>query len=263
MRNLIHRIIRNLTRLHTLDYIIIGALVLSAGAFLFLKLTQKTKWIPVSVLIEWQKPWYTLSLSRGATAFDSFGRKTAEVTDIQTFDVGGGGRETYVSLNLKATLNSKTKTYTYNFQPLTVGTGFKTSFGTQDMQGIVTFVGDDKPFVDKIIEAKLLYVYPWVAESFSKGLRLQDSTGRVIAEIEDMSVQDAQRYEFKDMQNRIMVVSGEDQMRKDVTFRIKLKAKEYNGTYYFTWGVLKVGNGIHLEFPNVTAQNMEISAIIK
>lgn len=272
INNLRTSIIRNLKKLHTLDYIILAGVLLMAIGFMVLKFTRKSVWIPITVqagspeiwfYVRKPRPWYTLSLTKGITAYNSLGQPVAEVTDVQSFPVWEGQNDVYVTLRVKATYDTRTRSYSYNFQPLTVGGQFKSTFGTQDLQGIITYIGDNTPLVEKEIEAKLLYVYPWVADAFKTGLQLKDTENNIIAEIKDMTVENSQRYEMRDLQDRMIVFLGEDQSRKDITFRIKLMAKEYNGIYYFVDGPLKVGNGIHLEFPDVTAQYMEIVAILK
>lgn len=274
MHNIFHVrdiISQTIHKLHILDYIIIGCLLVGMGIFFILKFSQKSIWIPVTVRVgsedilwkSYTEPWYVTGLTKGMVSYDLFGKKNMEVTNVQSFDILDGKRETYVYMNIKTTYDKKNKTYTFNMQPVTIGSPFKITVQQQDLQGIITFVGDDTPAREKTIETKLLYAYPWVANSFSKGMQLKDQSGIVIAEIESVDIENAKRYEFVDRQGRTFVVEGEDSTYKDVTFVIKVQAKEYNGVSYFTGSPLKVGNQIHLEFPNVSAQLMEISGILQ
>ena len=265
-----HIISQTMRKLHILDYIIIGCFIMAVGIFFILRFSQKTVWIPITLRVGsedilWKvstEPWYVTGLTKGMISYDLFGKQNMEITNVQSFDIGEGKRETYVTMNIKTTYDTKNKTYTFNLQPVTVGSPFKITIQKQDLQGIITFIGDDKPTVTKTIEARLLYTYPWVANSFSKGQQLKDQSGNVIAEILSVDVQNAKQYEFSDWQGRTFVINGEDTTKKDVIFTIKLQAKEYNDVFYFTGSPLKIGNQLHLEFPTVSAQTLEISAIL-
>jgi hypothetical protein len=270
MQKAVYRIIRKFPKLHLLDYIVFAILIIVASLFLVLRVTRKTVWIPVEIQVGSQdalwntspQQWYASSLKQGDLSFNSFGEKVAEVQSVQNIDYGEK-RAINVSVNLKTTYDSKAKLYTFNFQPLVVGGAFKATFGTQEVSGVITFIGDKKPYQEKIIEARLLYVYPWVASALEKGLQAKDLSGTVVAEIQDLTVQNAQRYEFRDLQGRTMVVPGVDPEMKDIIMRLKIFTKEYNRAHYFTGQQIKIGNSLNLEFPNITAKRMEISAIIQ
>jgi hypothetical protein len=270
MQKPLSRIIRKFPKLHLLDYIVISILIIIISMFLVLRITRKTVWIPVDIQIGSQDPlwnsspqqWYASSLKQGDCSYNTFGEKIAEVQSIVNIDTGDK-RAINVTVSLKSTYDSKTKLYSFDFQPLVVGGAFKTTFGTQDVSGVIVFVGDNKPYQEKIIETKLLYVYPWVADALYKGLQVKDTSGRVVAEIKDITVQNSRRYELHDMQDRTIVLSGEDPERKDVSLRLMIQTKKTNGIYYFAGKQIKVGSGLRLEFPSVSAQYMEISAIIQ
>jgi hypothetical protein len=270
-RTLFNRIIQNLKKLNTFDYIFFFIIILISGIFLFYKFSLQTTWIPVTIKIApdewwWQgsspEPWYANDLNVGNFAYNSFGDKVAEVKNIDNTDIAEGKRQIFVQVLIKAKYDRQRKSYTFNYQPLTVGTILSLSFGTQNIKGVVTFVGDDKPYTEITVEAKLIYVFPWVAEAFKPGISAKDTLGKTVALIKTVDIKNAHRYEFADLNGMIHVVDGEDSVNKDVTLLLRLKTKEYNGVYYYIDGTqIKIGNTIRIDFPRVVVKYAEISAI--
>jgi hypothetical protein len=268
----ISRIIRKLQSLHTLDVAFLIGLAVVIGVFLYFRSTKKTTWLPVTIMVTpadlwWDThgvaPWYGADLTAGEASYSTFGTKVAEITNVRNMETDRSRRVVYVTVNLKVNYDQRRKVYLYNFQPITVGSMQHISFDTQQVRGMVTFIGDDTPVVYRKVEAKVQYAYPWTAEVLTPGLESKDSSGKTVARIESAAVTDAADYRFSDWSGRPVVVNGTDNTRRDITMTLTLATKKYNGISYTLDGsIMKVGTSIPLEFPSVSAPYADIVRII-
>lgn len=252
-------IIRKKNSLHTFDYLVMVALAAVIGVLLYVRLTRKTEWVNVVVRIQpdsvwWAadpEPWHTSSFNLHDAAYNSFGQKTAEITDIITIETTKGKVDTLIELRLKASVG-KNKQYVYNYQPLLIGKPIEIPFQTTAVSGIVLHTNTPLTMVDKQIEIRLLAEFPWTTERLTAGLKAYDSRGRVIGEILRAESHNALSYEFTEKNGRRFFFPSEDPNRKDATIVLRVKAVKYNGLYYSLSGSpLKVGNEFQMQFPDV------------
>jgi hypothetical protein len=270
MHSLLLRVKRFARKMRTVDYIILGCVVVIIGSFLLLRLSRKTQWISVVVKIQsdqlwWNStasPWYAQALSEGQEAFNAFGQKTATISRVQSFETPEGRMEMLTEIQIKASYDVLRRQYEYNYQPLLIGKSLEIPFTTFSFTGMVVGINSHITYVDKTIEARLLAIHVWKITGLAKGLQAKDSAGNIIAEILDINIQNAHVYEITDTYGRRFVVHAEDATRKDVTMKLKIKAIQYNGALYSVYGSpIKIGSPISIQFPRTSLGFVEISAV--
>jgi hypothetical protein len=270
MLDILLQIKRVIKKMRALDYLILGCVIIVIGAFLFLRLSRKTEWINVLVRVQpdqlWYEanpaPWYTQSVSLNQKAYNAFGQKVAVVNRVQSFETSDGRNEILTELTLKTSYDTFRRQYEYNYQPVLVGKPLEIPFSNFSLTGMVIGINTHLTFVEKNIEARIFAIHPWKITELAKGLKAKDTAGNIIAEIGDLTIQNAQVYEFTDTYGRQVITPAEDVTRKDVTMKLKIKAIQYNDALYTIDGApLKIGSHFNLQFPQTSLSSIEISAI--
>ncbi len=261
---------RMIKRMRALDYLIAGCIVIIIGSFLFLRLSRRTQWITVLVRVQpdqlwWEanpSPWYTQSLSPNQESYNSFGQKEAVLNHVQSFETNDGRNEVITEVKLKTSYDIFRHQYEYNYQPVLIGKPIEITFSKFSLIGMVIDINHQLTYVDKNIEARILAIHPWKISGLAKGLQAKDESGTVIAEIEDMNIQNAQTYQLDDIYGRQFVIQSEDPTRRDVIMKLKIKAIKYNKAFYTVYGTpIKIGSQLNIEFPSTSLSFLEISAI--
>lgn len=267
--HLVH-FIRKKSKLHFLDYVVIIFVIISISALLYARFTKKTEWVKVSIRLQpdylWSdatpKPWYASAFLLHEKAYNSFGQKVAEVSDIHTIETQNGKIDIVVDVSLKSSVDTRRKQYIYNYQPVLIGKPIELLFQHASLNGVVVSINSPIQYVDKIIEIQLLAEFPWKVPLLAKGLQAKDYAGKVTAEILDIKSQDALSYELYDMQKRRIFSPTLDPNRKDVTIKLKIKALKYKNLLYSIAGSpLKVGANFQIQFPNISLDIAIISSI--
>lgn len=259
-------------RLNLFDILVMVAILIVIGTFLWLRQSKKTEWINVRLVVandEWwwegQPPqwWYVDSLQIGQIAYSSFGEKTAEITNVDIFDVGAYRRRAFIDIMLKGAYDTQRKLYLYNFQPLQIGKPLDLTFGKNNVRGIIAYIENiSVVYSQKQIEVKVLKVRPWVADSLTKGLEMKDSQGRVLAKIDDVKTEIATFYEFSDIRGQRIQVT--DPEFRDVTVKITIKTFTSGATDYFVdRAAIKIGEKIWFQFPQSVIRDAEITKIFE
>jgi len=270
MSKLISTIKSGVKKLHTLDYVILACIVFLLGLVLFFRMLRRNEWVTVLVRIQqdqiwWESnppPWYTQSLSGKQEAYNSFGRKTASINKVQSFETAEGRNETLTEIYLKVLYDPLRHQYQYNYQPVLIGKSIEIPFPQFSLIGVVLGINTQITYVNKNIEVRLLAIPPWRITDLVKGLRAVDAEGNVVAEITDINIQNAQSYRFTDLYGRQNVVQSEDPTRKDVTMKVKMRSVKYNSSFYSVYGSpIKIGASLNLQFPSTSVNFAEISAI--
>lgn len=271
-RRLISRIIHFLKKLTFLDWIVCLVLIGVVGFFLINKFSKKEEWVSVKLKVtndEWwwntnnPDSWYGIGLMKGQSAYNGAGRKVAEIQSIENYDVGGPRRLILVDLNVLATYNKKTQTYTFNYQVLQIGKPLDFTFGQYNLRGLVTYIGNGViPYGTTELELKLLSIYPWEADSYKQGVLMKDLVGNVVATIKQASVTDSQLLELIDRYGKLIAVPAPNNTHKDVTLRLSIKTYKVNNVpYYIDGSAIKVGNHIWIEFEQTAVKDGIISRI--
>ncbi len=260
------------SRINIFDLSVITIVLLVLGTFLWLRMAQKNEWISLRVMVTndewwWQgnppQFWYADNLRPNQQAYNSFGEKVAEITNVESFDVGAYTRRLYVDVQLKGAYDKKRKIYLYNFQPLQIGKPIDLTFGKNNVRGLITYINDPKiDYTKKKIEVTLRQVRPWVAGSYLPGMEMKDSLGRVLARIDSAQTTLAQNYDFSDIRGKKILVVDPDY--RDVTLQLTIATFRSGDTAYFIdRAAIKIGEKIWFQFPNAAIRDAEITKILE
>ncbi len=266
------RIIHKIKRLTLLDWIVCAVLLGLLGYFLVNRFAKQEQWVNVRLKISgeewWWNPgypenWYGANLSKDQSAYNSFGKKVAQIQSVENYDAGKANRLIFVNLRLLTTYDKNTRTYTFNYQPLQIGKPMDLTFHQQNVRGLVTYVGNNlAPYTDTTLEVKLLAAYPWEADSLIKGLQMKDLGGNVIATINEVNITDAQVLEIRDKYGKLIALPAPYNTYRDVTLKVTLKTYAVNNTSFFVDGsAIKVGNKIWIEFEHTAIKDAIISKV--
>lgn len=248
-------------KLHFFDWLVLGGIAVIIVFFFYLRTARKAETIPVRILFsrdDWGVQatgtpfWVIEEIAEGDKAFNSLGNEMATVREVSVVDTGGPYRIAQVVVDLSVTYDEKTKTHSYNYQPLQVGKTLSLAFEKGSVRGVVLQVADEEiEYVEKTVRLRLEEVLPERAAQFVRGLQAKDNSGRVIAEVQDVRVMENRYYEFSSSLNQNVLVANPD--FRDVEFTVKLKAFQNGASFYYVNNAaLKVGNEIWLEFPEVS-----------
>lgn len=259
-------------KLNALDFFVIAIVLLILGSFLWLRVSKKTEWVTVRLVIgndEWwwegQPPqwWYVDNLQAGLTAKSSFGENNAEITNVESFDIGGFRRRAFVDIKLKGAFDKNRQVYLYNYQPLQIGKPLDLTFGKYNVKGLIAYIDKGQmEYKDRRIEVRALKIHPWEAESLMKGLEMKDTAGRVLATVENVQVDTSIEYEFSDIRGQTIPVANPG--FRDVTLRLAIKTFESGGTEHFIdRAAIKVGEKIWFQFPRAAIRDAEITKVFE
>jgi len=117
--------------------------------------------------------WQVDSIKSGDIAYNSLGRKIAQVVEVEKSNWGGGRRKNIIiTLQLKATFNRKTKKYTLDDNPLLIGRDLAFNLGDTEFTGQIINLYQDQndrfsQFQKAKAEVKVIYreYEPWHAEN--------------------------------------------------------------------------------------------------
>lgn len=263
-------VLTHLRRLSVFDWLAVLA-ISSTVVFLALFILKEERWVKVEVKIapkEWwrdnQRPPYWLSSvpRKGDKQYDIFGRKVAEVLDVRNYEGVGGRNSTYLYLNLKVEIDKRKRQYKFNHLPAEVGSQIDLQLGGAEMPGLVTHIEgmpDTRTWEEKTVEARLvdnngvfpetLGVQPWVADEVKSGDKMKDTQGRVIAEVLEKRVSQAEKI-ITTADGRVFV--SQDPIKKDVTLVLRLMTYKAGGVNYFLDDIkVKVNQGLFLSLPSI------------
>lgn len=271
-KKIIVPIIQTSKKLTTLDWFFCCAILM---VFIFLLVNRASKeqqWISVKLKVSndewlWQAnnpySWYGMSLSKGQSAYTSFGKKVAEIQSIENYDMGGPRRLIFANVKLLATYNKKTQTYSFAYQPLQIGKPLDFTFGQNNLHGLVTYIGDDiVPYGSTNIQVKLFTLYPWEANSYTKDSVMKDLDENIIGTIDDVEITDSTITKILDINERYIFFPVPANTYKDVAIRLSVRTYQVNNIPYFIDGsAIKIGNRIWLEFEHTAIKNGIISNI--
>jgi hypothetical protein len=266
--------LKRIKKLHItiFDVLVVSLILCVVGVFLYLRFTKNNEWINVRMVIanddwswEGQAPqwWYVDDLESGQIAYSSFNEKIAEITNVESFDIGGYRRRAFVDLKLKGAYDKGKKIYIYNFQPLQIGKPLDLTFGKNNVHGLITYIDKNQiGYKDRKVEVKIYTVKPWVADSLVQGLETKDSLGRTLATVDSVNITVASYYEYSDIRGSKILIS--DPNLRDVTLRLTIKTFMSNNTEYFIdRAAIKIGEKIWFQFPQTVIRDAEITKILE
>lgn len=226
----------HLTKKPNLFDIIFAIIILSAVIFYFGYFKRATTTVILDIFTtssEWSTADFKSELypmaqniNSGDTIFDSLGRKVAEITYVSRTPEKRGLQENYlVTLTLKTTYNKKTKTYTYDGNPLLIGGPIKLNTGKALLQGQIFGLyrsEAEKLASTKLKNAKITVKYrhqdPWLINPL-KQFEYFDSNKKLL--LKTTSVQSVPSPEtFPNSQGQLVLTSHPFKYDLTTTFEI-------------------------------------------
>jgi len=260
--------------LNVFDLVVVAVLLLVLGSFFWLRVSRKTEWIALRLVVtndawwyEGSAPqwWYAEGLTTGQTAKNTFGETIAEITNVQSFDVGAYYRRAFIDLKVKGYYDAKRGIYMYNYQPLQIGKPLDLTFGKNNVRGIVTYIENaPQVFTEKTIEVFIPAVRLWVAQSYKEGVEMRDSEGRTLAKVLSVSITPTTAQEVVNVFPDVAEVKFAPDQFYDLRLTLSLQTFESGGVSYFVdRAAIKVGERIWFQFPQTVVRQAEITRIIE
>ena len=261
-------------KFNAFDLVVAAVILLVLGSFLWLRVSRKTEWISLRLVVandEWwyegaaPQWWYVDELAVGQTAKNTFGGTVAEIIDVQSFDVGAYRRRAFVDLQVKGYYDAKRGVYLYNYQPLQIGKPLDLTFGKNNLRGLVTYIENTpENFEEKVIEVSLPAVRSWVAQSYREGLEMQDSRGRTLAKILSVSINPTSAREIVEILPDTAEKTFGPEQFYDLRLVLSIQTFASAGVNYFVdRAAIKVGEYIWFQFPETAVKQAEIVRIIE
>ena len=245
--------------------------LLIIGVILILNRMQKeNSWVNVRVSIEnsdwWYggvnpKYWYAQNLKIGDVAYDSFGKESAKIKNIENYDAGEQGRIIFVDLEVQTNFDKKRKQYLYEFKPLTVGGTLLLNFGKEQLRGLVVSIDDeDNNFEYKTITVNKSFMTADISDKIKEGEIIKDSNGEEVAKIIAVEKKITEYYEFSDIRGEKILVKDPHTRAAKITMLVKT-VKVFDQYYLFNGRSLKVGDWLDLNFSDFVVSGVEITEI--
>lgn len=257
--------------------ILIGVLILLALVFVMIQTRSKKEWVKTEIKISsssWWQTYYTSppfwlgeSIKVGDQEFNSQGNKIAEVLDIKTYELSGGGEATtrkdfYLTLNLQVTKDRRTQKLKFKNQPLEIGAPIELHLKNTFIPGLVTNIEgltNDKETEELIVEGIWLNTFPWNAEAIPIGGEMKDGMGRIVAKIIDRQINLADMVITTD-DGRVLV--RKNPLKRDVLIKAKILVKKQGENFYFREDQkVKIGENLFFHLPGVDVEWLSIRKI--
>lgn len=275
------RLIKKISKHLTIfDYVTAGVVILFivVTAFFLLR-TNKSLLVRVRItdrdmIYMYNNPpaWFANDFKKAAKTKDVFGRVTAEITDVYSYESitdydqrPSVAKDTvYITLRLKTNYNRIAGEYRYMGMPVAIGESLRIYINSILINGLVTDIeGFPKNYetVYPIIKTRIKQSYnsswpnttgvdQYVADALNIGDKVFDSFGDVIAEITEKKVVPAE-YITTDYYGVPHLM--EHPRRVDIYLTVKVKAKKIDDNLYFLDDfVLRVESIIPLNFNKIS-----------
>jgi len=244
-------------------------LVVILGIFLFFK--RKTEYVNIRVKVTDQdilyahtnpKNWYANRFNVGDKELNGLGQTISQITNVESFDISENTSTVYLDINIKSVYNKHTKLYTAKGTNLTFGNTIRFNFLDVSFMGLITESPDtlnQKDYQEEtreivVIErgaGPLLYggpgsIEPEVLEKIKVGDTINDSNGKILAKVKNISLRPAQRITQTNGGDLLMRY---DPYYKDALITIDILVKNYKGDeFVFDTYPFKIGSEIPLNF---------------
>jgi hypothetical protein len=255
--------------------IIVVILLGLGGVTFFLFFYRKAAYVNIRVKVTDQEvlyqhtephTWYANRFRIGDAELDVLGRKTTEVIKVQTFNVDSQNKAVYLDLKVRATYDSRSKTYSSRGQNIVFGAPIRINLSNITFDGFVTeFPGSEDHEKVKtghaVVEALGRSAEPAVAQSIKKGDQIFDSNNNILAEIIDVQTKPAEQ---------VTQTSSGDLLLKsnplylDMSLKVKVSTKSINGELFMFDNLpVKIGDVLPLNlgkvsiFPMITSYELQ------
>lgn len=265
------------------DYLVFALMiVILLVAFIFFY--RKSEYITIKVKVaspslfypvfNWTDPypssWYAQNFKAGDIEKDTLGRVTAQILNVQSFDITATKKLVYLKMKVRAVYDSRTKSYTARGKKIVFGTMLRFDMSGVSFDGYVVDFPGSKLNKDVKIEKREIEVFshglmdnvngfnPRIFESVKVGDTVKDSDGQVIATVKKVILGPAMRITTDD-QGRVYM--RQDPFYKDLNLTLDIQLKEINGELYIYDDLpIRIGMEIPITF-NTLALNPIVLSI--
>lgn len=192
---------RLLKKLTPIDYLLLFVIVVAVSiAIIFFSRQKSVVYVyTVNEFPEWQENpfpplyWISNSIQKGDAAYDSTGKKIAEVISVDNTEWGGQRRYSRLKLKVHALFDKRTKRYRVRDQPLQVGNTLLLDIGNTKYEGVISYIGEalnppDDQHRRMELEIKAFEVSPWLADTYDETFVVKNTEGEEIFRITDSIV---------------------------------------------------------------------------
>lgn len=196
--------------------------------------------IPVNTVYNWVPNWLDESLVVGDREISPLGGLNAVLLDKESYEAVYYGRYVYLLLKINA-IKDRSGVYLFKNKPLSVGTLIDLKLSKAQIQGLVTYVGNDKPKYETVkLKVKLVGLDTdyWIGEAIKVGSVIKNTKGEEIAKIisREMSAADGS-----------LLTADRNKRKLDVL--AELTTKKIDDNYFFSENQkVKVGEQLFLPF---------------
>jgi hypothetical protein len=196
------KILSTLKKLNPFDvFMIIIALSILFGFFFFFY--RRAEYITIQVKVTNQEVLYAATLPKnsysryftvGDVERDAVGRVISEVIDVESYPVSSENQAVYLTLKVRSTFDTRTKTYSARGKTLMYGTPMRFNLSSVTFDGFVTQVPNTSVSHKQkimLVQAVSRYVEPATAKVIKAGDTIINSKNEVLIKITSVRVEPA------------------------------------------------------------------------
>lgn len=231
------KILKKFSKIHWFDILIV-IVVLAVLLSFFFFFYRRAEYITIQVKVTDQEVMTAMAVPKNTYAWqfhvgdlerDVIGRVVTEITDIESFPVSPIHRVVYLTMRVRATYDTRTKTYSTRGKTLMYGTPMRFNLNNVTFDGYVT---DAPSIIDINAQKKKFRVKgsvhdldPIVASQVKVGDTVTDSLGNELVKVTKVTILPTQQV-TTDAQGNLHV--RPNPIFKSVYVEMELSAKEVN-----------------------------------
>lgn len=206
--------------------------------------------------------WFANRFEVGDQEIDALGRTTAEIVNIDRYNISSDRVATFLDIKLKTTYNSRTKQYTTKGKSLVYGAPLRFTLSKVTFDSFVTETPqqskqkEEAKYVTVIARGRGIdtildnTVEPDVYQSIKKGDRIYNSNKTLLAEVLDATLIPAERVT---QTNLGYLTLQRDPLYKDIMLVLSIRSSTINGEpYMFDSQPIKIGEHVPLNFSHTS-----------
>lgn len=217
--------------------------------------------------------WLVESIKQGDVELNTDGSKIAEVIKVERYKRVGSEYDTYLTLNIKGVLNTRTKKYVYKGRAIEVGAPISLNLNKALVIGqVIDNQAPKEGYQTKkvMVTGRTRNTEPWIISNLNIGDKMtSDNQGGVVAEVLTINTEPAQSQILFSDPRKIGVRSSTGSLivernprLRDLVLTVELIIEKHGNEWYFGGHQnIKVGNNIWLYFPQVDLKFVEIESI--
>ncbi|MGD9129357.1 MAG: DUF4330 family protein [Candidatus Woesebacteria bacterium] len=244
--------------------LLVFSVLLLAIAFFFFFFYRKAEYINIrikvtdrDILYARNQPtaWYANQFKKGVMERDAVGRIISEVTNVERFAINANTKAVYLDLKVRATYDSRTKSYTVRGKKMVFGAPMRFNLDDITFDGfVVDFPGmyqqGDVSQKKVIVEVLAREIEPELIGAIQIGDKIVNSNDELLAEVLDIQVSPAEQVVTTDRGDMLLRY---DPLYKDLRMTVAVRVIEsQNDLFVFDNLPLKIGEQIPLNFEKIS-----------